>query len=78
MINTLIHNWRTFKLLDRLNYESTVKMEEGWGVGVHSLARNTSRVKGRAGAPKWGLKQKTIKSIIHTNLHKSNNKLVSA
>jgi len=33
--------WRTPKLLDRLNYKSTVKTMEGWGVGVHSLVRNT-------------------------------------
>jgi hypothetical protein len=30
-----------------------VKTTEGKGVGVHSLTRNTSRVEGHAGVPKW-------------------------
>ncbi len=46
-------------------------------IGVHSLARNISRVEGHAGTPGWGLGRVTSKSIIHTNLHKPNNKLVS-
>jgi len=29
------------------------KTMEGKGVGVRPLAHNTSRVKGRVGAPKW-------------------------
>jgi hypothetical protein len=33
--------------------------------------------KGHAGALRWGLTQVTSESIIHTNLHKPNNKLVS-
>jgi len=32
---------------------------EGEGVGVRSLACNTSRVEGRARAPRWGLGQMT-------------------
>jgi len=32
-----------------------VKTVEGEGVGTHSLARNTSRVEGRAGTSRWGL-----------------------
>jgi hypothetical protein len=51
---------------------------KGEGVGAHSLARNISRVEGRAGTSKWGLGRLTIKSITHMNLHKPNNKLVSA
>jgi hypothetical protein len=47
-------------------------------VGVRSLVCNISRVEGRVGAMGWGLGQVTSKSIIHTNLHKPNNKLVSA
>jgi len=47
-------------------------------VGVRSLAHSTSGVEGRAGTPGWGLGQVTSRSIIHTNLHKPNNKLVSA
>jgi len=30
-----------------------VKIMEGKGVVVRSLAHNTSRVKGRGGAPRW-------------------------
>jgi hypothetical protein len=48
------------------------------GVGARSLARNTSGVKGRVGALGWGVGRLTSKSIIHTNLHKPNNKLISA
>jgi hypothetical protein len=51
---------------------------EGQGVGACSLARNTLEVEGRARAPQWGLKQLTSGSIIHMDLHKPNNKLVSA
>jgi len=51
---------------------------EGEGVGARSLACNTSKVKGRAGAPRWGLGKLTNNSITHTDLHKPNNKLVSA
>jgi hypothetical protein len=55
-----------------------VKIMEGEGVGVHSLARSTFEVEGCARAPGWGLGIMTSKSITHTNLHKPNNKLVSA
>jgi len=48
------------------------------GVGARSLIPNTSGVKGRVGAPKWGIGRLTSKSITHTNLHKPNNKLVNA
>jgi hypothetical protein len=48
------------------------------GVGIHSLAHNTYGAEGRAGPSKWGLGQVTSKSIIHTDLHKPNNKLVNA
>ncbi len=40
------------------------------------LAHTTLWVGGRAGAPGWGLRRVTSKSITHTNLHKSNNKLI--
>jgi hypothetical protein len=42
------------------------------------LARNISRGKGRVRAPKWGLGWMISRSIIHMDLHKPNNKLVSA
>jgi hypothetical protein len=46
-------------------------------IEVCSLTHNTSRVKGCDGAPRLGLGRVTSWSIIHTNLHKPNNKLVN-
>ncbi len=46
-------------------------------VGIRSLTCNTSGVEGHAKAPRWGLGKMTSTSIIHTNLHKPNNKLVN-
>jgi hypothetical protein len=57
------------------NANPKVKTEE---VKVCSLACSTSGVEGRAKAPRWGLGRMTSGSIIHINLHKPNNKLVSA
>ncbi len=54
-----------------------VKTTEGQGVGVRFLVRSISGVKGRARALGWGLGRMTSRSIIHTDLHKTN-KLVSA
>jgi hypothetical protein len=54
-----------------------VKTSEGEGIWVHSLAHNTLRVEGHAGVPRWDYKV-TSGSIIHTDLHKPNIKLVSA
>ncbi len=54
-----------------------VKTTEG-GIRARSLAYSTSGVEGHVGAPGWGLGRLTSKSITHTNLHKLNNKLVSA
>jgi hypothetical protein len=51
---------------------------EGKGIGVRSLTHNISGVKGRVGASGCGLVGMTSKSIIHTDLHKPNNKLVNA
>jgi hypothetical protein len=48
------------------------------GIGVRSLVRNTSGVKGRVGALGWGLGRLTSNLIIHMDLHEPNNKLVSA
>ncbi len=55
-----------------------VKTTEGLGVGAHSLACNISRVEGCVGSPRLGLGRVTSGSIIHMDLHKKNNKLVSA
>ncbi len=54
-----------------------MKTTEGKIVGVRSLARNISGVKGHAKAARWGLGRLTSKSITHTDLHKPNNKLVN-
>jgi hypothetical protein len=55
-----------------------MKTLEGKRVGVHSLACNISKVEGHAWTSGWGLGRLTSKSIIHTDLHKPNNKLVNA
>jgi len=55
-----------------------VKTTEEKGVGICSLVRNTLGVEGLVGDSGWGLKQVTSGSIIHTDLHKPNNKLVNA
>ncbi len=55
-----------------------VKTTKGSKVGVRSLVYNTSRVEGCAGALEWGLGQMISGSIIHTDQHKLNNKLISA
>jgi len=55
-----------------------VKTTEGEGVGACSLACRTLEVEGCVGALRWGLGRLTSKSIIHTDLYKSNNKLVNA
>jgi hypothetical protein len=55
-----------------------MKTTQGKGVGAHSLACSTLGVEGCVGAPWWGLGRLTSKLIIHIDLHKPNNKLVSA
>jgi hypothetical protein len=55
-----------------------VKTTKGKGVGVCSLTHNTLGVEGHIGVLKWRLGRMTSKSTIHTDLHKPNNKLVSA
>jgi hypothetical protein len=48
------------------------------GVRICSLARNTSKVEECVGPLGWGLKRMMSKLIIHTDIHKLNNKLVNA
>jgi hypothetical protein len=57
------------------NVNPKVETTEEEGIGVRSLARNTSRVEGHARALGWGLEQMRSESIIHMNLNKPNNKL---
>jgi hypothetical protein len=53
-----------------------VKAMEG-GVGVHSLARSTSGVEGHVEAPRWDEDEWQV-SIIHMDVQKPNNKLISS
>jgi hypothetical protein len=57
---------------------SKVKTTKGEGVGVCFIARNTSGVEKHVGVLGWGLGRVRSVLIIHTNLHKPNNKLVNA
>jgi len=54
-----------------------VKTTKGERVGARSLACNTSKVKGCARAPGWGLGTLTSDLITYKDLNKPNNKLVS-
>ncbi len=60
------------------NVNPKVKIMEEKGVRIHCLACNTFGVKGMSRALGWGLGRVTSKSIIHIDLHKPNNELVSA
>ncbi len=57
---------------------ASLKVKTMEGVKVCSLTCNILGVEGYVIAPRWGLKKVTSGSIIHTNLHKPNNKLVIA
>jgi hypothetical protein len=50
---------------------------EGLRAGARSLVRKTLWVEGCVGVLRWGLGKVTSKSIIHMDVHKPNNKLVS-
>jgi hypothetical protein len=63
--------------MDSIANPKVKPMKEG-RVGAHSLAHNTLGIEGRVGAPGWGLEKMTSNSITHTDLHKTNNKLISA
>ncbi len=59
------------------NVNSKMKTLEEEGIGVRSLNRNTLGLKQCAGALGCELGKVTSGSIIHTNLYKSNNKLIN-
>jgi len=59
------------------NVSLNMKTTEEKGVGVHFLACITLGVERHVGVPGWGLGQMTSEIIIHTNMHKPNNKLVN-
>jgi hypothetical protein len=60
------------------NASSKMKTTEKEKIEICSLICNASRVDGHVGAPRCGLGRMTSESIIHANLHKPNNKFVSA
>ncbi len=74
----MYYSSHTPKLLNRLNCESKCENNRRTKSCECSLARNTLGMEGCAKASRWGLHRGTSKSITHTNLHKPNNKLVSA
>jgi len=53
------------------------KITKRYEVGARFLVRNILKVEGHVGILKWGLTRVKSKSIIHTDLHKPNNKLIS-
>ncbi len=55
-----------------------VKTMERKKVETFSLVHNTSRVERMCSSSRMGLRRMTSESIIHRNLHKLNNKLISA
>jgi hypothetical protein len=70
-------NTPSSSLMDSIT-SPNVKTTKGEKIRAHSLICNTSRVEGGVGALGWGLRKLISKSIIHTELHKPNNKLVNA
>jgi hypothetical protein len=55
-----------------------VKTTKREGVGLNILIRSTSGVKGHFEALEWGLGLVISRPIIHMDMYKPNNKLVSA
>jgi hypothetical protein len=60
------------------NASLKVKTVEEERIGLRSLTHSTSRVEMCAQILRWGLGQVANESIIHIDMHKPNNKLVSA
>ncbi len=70
--------WKDCNVSSIPYYKRDFLDQKGKGVGARSLACSTSRVEGHAEAPRWGLRRLISKSITRMDLHKPNNKLVSA
>ncbi len=66
---SLLHDAPPLSLKDS-NVSLKVKTTKEKGIKVWSLIRNTLRVEGCVGVPKWGLGRMIIGSIIHKDLHK--------
>jgi hypothetical protein len=77
LVGIKLHGTPPSSLMDSTASPKVTTME-GEGIGVRSLACNTLGVDGCAGALGWGLRRLTSKLITYTDLHKPNNKLVSA
>ncbi len=71
-------HWHTPNSSQDSNVNSKMKTTKEEGVRICSLARNTSKVEECVGPLGWGLKRMMSKLIIHTDIHKLNNKLVNA
>jgi len=88
LLHALLSTARISSLLSSINALSNssknsntnpkVKTMEKEKIGIRSPTCNILGVGGCVGTPGWGLGQMTNGSIIHTNLHKPNNKLVNA
>jgi hypothetical protein len=65
-------------LFERVKRESKNGNKKKKGIRICFLVHSISRVEGRVGISRWGLRKVTSGSIIHMNLYKPNNKLVSA
>jgi hypothetical protein len=77
-INSITTNDTLLNFLIDSTVSLKVQIANKEGIGVRYLIHSTSGVKGRVGASRWGLGWVISGSIIHLNLHKPNNKLVSA
>jgi hypothetical protein len=77
LVGIKLHGTPPSSLMDSTTSPKVTTME-GEGVGVRSLAYNILGVEGCVGTLGWGLKRLTRKLITYTDLHKPNNKLVSA
>ncbi len=70
--------WHTPKLFYGFIVSSKVKTIKREKVGALSLTHNTSEVEGCVGALGWGIGRLTSNLVIHTDMHKPNNKLFNA
>jgi len=74
----IMGNWRTPKLLDGFNYEpkgEDIGRRKSWGV---LLGSQHFKGRGVCWSSEMGLRKLISNSLTHINLHKPNNKLVSA
>ncbi len=70
--------WCTPIFFKDSNVSPKMKIIEKKVIDIFSLAFRTSGVEGHVGTAWWGLGKVTSRPIIHMDLHKPNNQLVSA